>query len=94
MEKRNTGNLNGVLESINDQPADFRVQAYYDEHYFTNITVFDIPPEYVELINQTEYCCAVIALDEGGFLSLFGILATQSLSVSVKPAPPWDGFAN
>lgn len=77
MEKRNAGNLNGVLESINGQPAGFRVQAYYDEHYFTNITVFDISPEYVELINQTEYCCAVIALDEGGFLSLFDILATH-----------------
>lgn len=72
--------LAGVLNNINDQTVNYRVQCHIDNHYFTIVTVYDIPAKYSEIIEQENYSCAIVKLDQGGYLSLFDIFMNSEVS--------------
>lgn len=69
----------GILQSLNDKPVYLRAQIHFNENYQTIITIFEINNDYVELIKDCEYCCAVLVLDQGGYLSLFDLLIQQEV---------------
>lgn len=69
----------GILQSINDKPVNFRAQIRFNENNHTIITIFDITNDCVKQIKECEYCCAVLALDQGGYISLYDLFVEREV---------------
>ena len=67
----------GILKTVNKLSVNFRVSIAINDRNQTIVTAFEVTESVVKEIRDSEYCCGIVALDQGGYLSLFDLFIEQ-----------------
>ncbi len=66
--------MSGKVISICQVEKEIRATIIFNDYYQTQITLLNVSREVIQIVENNDYCCAVVKLDNGKYISMFDLL--------------------